>query len=108
MREHENIRNPFNIIVIVAALGYFVDIYDLILFGIVKDPSLRELGVANSDLFSVGAHLLTMQMLGMLTGGIVWGILGDKRGRLSTLFLTILIYSIANIANGFVHSIPMY
>ena len=108
MSEHGGIRNPFNIVVIVAALGYFVDIYDLILFGVVKDPSLRDLGVADAELFSVGGHLLTMQMLGMLIGGIVWGILGDKKGRLSTLFLTILIYSLANIANGFVHTIPMY
>lgn len=108
MSEHGSIRNPFNIIVIVAALGYFVDIYDLILFGIVKDPSLHELGVANSDFFSVGGHLLMMQMLGMLVGGLVWGILGDKKGRLSTLFLTILIYSLANIANGFVHTLPQY
>lgn len=108
MSEPASIRNPFNIVVIVAALGYFVDIYDLILFGIVKDPSLRELGIANSGLFSVGAHLLSMQMLGMLVGGVVWGILGDKRGRLSTLFLTILIYSLANIANGFVQNIPQY
>jgi MFS transporter, putative metabolite:H+ symporter len=108
MSEHAGIRNPFNIIVIVAALGYFVDIYDLILFGIVKDPSLRDLGVDNAGLFSTGSHLLSMQMLGMLAGGIVWGILGDKRGRLSTLFLTILIYSLANIANGFVQNLPQY
>lgn len=108
MSEPASIRNPFNIVVIVAALGYFVDIYDLILFGIVKDPSLLELGVANSELFKVGGHLLTMQMLGMLVGGIVWGILGDKKGRLSTLFLTILIYSLANIANGFVQNLPLY
>lgn len=108
MSETSNIRNPFNIVVIVAALGYFVDIYDLILFGIVKDPSLIELGVSDSDLFKVGSHLLTMQMLGMLIGGVVWGILGDKKGRLSTLFLTILIYSLANIANGFVQTIPQY
>lgn len=108
MSEPAGIRNPFNIIVIVAALGYFVDIYDLILFGIVKDPSLRDLGVANSGLFSTGSHLLSMQMLGMLVGGIVWGMLGDKRGRLSTLFMTILIYSLANIANGFVQTLPLY
>ena len=108
MRENTGIRNPFNIVVIVAALGYFVDIYDLILFGIVKDPSLRDLGVAPANLFAEGSHLLTMQMLGMLAGGIVWGILGDKKGRLSTLFLTILIYSLANFANGFVQDLHWY
>lgn len=98
-----------NIIVIVAALGYFVDIYDLILFGIVKNPSLIDLGITNNDaLFNKGNFLLSMQMAGMLIGGIVWGIVGDKRGRLSTLFMTILLYSIANIANGFASNINQY
>lgn len=97
-----------NLIILVAALGYFVDIYDLILFGIVKDPSLRDLGVLQADMFSTGSYLLNMQMAGMLIGGIIWGVLGDKRGRLSTLFLTILLYSVANIANGFVQTIPQY
>ncbi|MEK6616522.1 MAG: MFS transporter, partial [Bacteroidota bacterium] len=69
------------------------------------DPSLRAIGVREEDMFSVGTHLLDMQMIGMLIGGIVWGILGDKRGRLSTLFLTILLYSLANIANGFVQTV---
>jgi MFS family permease len=100
--------NPFNIIVIVAALGYFVDIYDLILFGIVRTPSLLALGVAEADIGSVGDYLLSMQMAGMLLGGIVWGVLGDKKGRLSTLFLTIFLYSVANIANGFVVNVDQY
>ncbi len=108
MSRHEASRNPFNIIVVVAALGYFVDIYDLILFGIVRTSSLRDLGIADADILSVGNHLLSMQMTGMLLGGIVWGILGDKRGRLSTLFLTIFLYSVANIANGFVTSVDQY
>jgi len=99
----------FNIVVIVAALGYFVDIYDLILFGIVKNPSLMDLGIRDkAGLFNKGNFLLSMQMAGMLLGGIVWGILGDKRGRLSTLFLTILLYSLANIANGFAQNIEQY
>lgn len=99
----------FNIVVIVAALGYFVDIYDLILFAIVKNPSLKDLGITDStELFNKGNFLLNMQMAGMLLGGIVWGILGDKKGRLSTLFLTILLYSLANIANGFVQTTQQY
>ncbi len=102
------IKNPFNIVVIVAALGYFVDIYDLILFGIVKNPSLTDLGVTPENLFSEGSFLLNIQMIGMLIGGIVWGILGDKNGRLSTLFFTILLYSLANIANGFVQTLDQY
>ena len=102
-------RKLFNIVVVVAALGYFVDIYDLIIFGIVKNPSLTDLGLTNStDLFNTGNFILSMQMAGMLIGGIVWGILGDKKGRLSILFLTILLYSLANIANGFVTHVNQY
>lgn len=101
--------NLLNIVVIAAALGYLVDIYDLILFGIVKNPSLMDLGITDkAGLFSQGNFLLSMQMAGMLIGGIVWGILGDKKGRLSTLFLTILLYSLANIANGFAQNIEQY
>ncbi len=99
----------FNMVVVVAALGYFVDIYDLIIFGIVKNPSLSDLGLTDSQaLFNTGNYILSMQMAGMLIGGIVWGILGDKKGRLSILFMTILLYSLANIANGFVTSITQY
>jgi MFS transporter, putative metabolite:H+ symporter len=98
-----------NMVVVVAALGYFVDIYDLIIFGIVKNPSLMDLGLTDSQaLFNTGNYILSMQMAGMLIGGIVWGILGDKKGRLSILFMTILLYSLANIANGFVTSITQY
>lgn len=103
-----NLKSPINSIVIVAALGYFVDIYDLILFGIVRQKSLTEIGVAADQLMDVGIHLFNMQMLGMVLGGILWGILGDKKGRLSTLFGTIFLYSIANIANGFITSVPQY
>jgi putative MFS transporter len=101
-------RSSLNIIVIVAALGYFVDIYDLILFGIVRVPSLKALGIPAKDLQEVGISLINTQMLGMLLGGIVWGILGDKKGRLATLFGTILLYSLANLANGFVTNITQY
>ncbi len=101
-------RNPLNIIVIVAALGYFVDIYDLILFSIVRIPSLQGLDHVPLDMTAAGSFLISMQMTGMLVGGIVWGILGDKKGRLATLFGTILLYSLANIANGFVHTFEQY
>lgn len=100
--------NPLNIVVIVAALGYFVDIYDLVLFGIVRVPSLQAIGIAPDQMKDAGVYLLNMQMIGMLLGGIVWGMLGDKKGRLSTLFLTILLYSLANIANGFVQTLDQY
>lgn len=103
-----NSSNPFHIVVIVAALGYFVDIYDLTLFGIVRVPSLRAIGIPEDLIKDAGIYLLNMQMAGMLIGGIVWGILGDKKGRLSTLFMTILLYSLANIANGFVQNLDQY
>lgn len=98
----------FSIPVIVAALGYFVDIYDLLLFSIVRIPSLRGLGVPDAALFDQGEFLLRVQMGGLLVGGIIWGIMGDKRGRLSVLFGSILLYSLANIANGFVTSVDQY
>ncbi len=94
--------------VLLASLGYFVDIYDLILFSIVRVKSLKSLGVIDADLLSNGILLLNMQMAGMLLGGFLWGILGDKKGRLSVLLGSIFLYSLANIANGFVHDIPMY
>lgn len=94
--------------VIVAALGYLVDIYDLILFGVIRDASLEGIGVALADRARVGENLMSIQMAGMLLGGIVWGILGDKRGRLSVLFGSILLYSLANIANGFVTDVTTY
>ncbi|HET7178741.1 MAG TPA: MFS transporter [Chryseosolibacter sp.] len=94
--------------VIVAALGYLVDMYDLFLFSIVRVPSLTDLGLSGGKLLEDGVLMLNMQMAGLLLGGIFWGILGDKKGRLSVLFGSILIYSIANIANGFVQSVPQY
>ena len=95
-------------VIVVAALGYFVDIYDLLLFSIVRVKSLREMGIPDEQLMSVGGTLLSDQMWGMLFGGVLWGILGDKRGRLSVLFGSILIYSIANILNGLVETVESY
>ena len=101
-------RQLLQIPVIVAALGYFVDIYDLMLFSIVRIDSLRSLGVAESNLLSKGVYLINMQMGGLLAGGILWGMLGDKRGRITVLFASISIYSLANIANGFVTTLDQY
>jgi MFS family permease len=99
-----------NAVVLVAALGYFVDIYDLLLFGIVRVPSLIDLGYEKGSalLTEKGEFLINMQMFGMLVGGILWGVLGDKRGRLSVLFGSIFLYSVANIANGMVNSVEAY
>lgn len=98
----------FSIPVFVAALGYFVDIYDLLLFTIVRVPSLSSLGLNDTQIKNDGLHIINMQMIGLLLGGILWGVLGDKKGRLSVLFGSILIYSAANFATGFVHSVDQY
>jgi MFS family permease len=94
--------------VIVIAMGYFVDIYDLILFGVVRVASLKELGLSGDEITSWGSIILNMQMGGMLIGGILWGILGDKKGRLSVLFASIILYSISNLLNAFVTNVEQY
>ena len=94
--------------VFVAALGYFVDIYDLLLYTIVRVPSLKSLGLGDAEIRDKGLHIINVQMLGMLLGGILWGMLGDKKGRLSVLFGSILLYSAANICNGFVQTVDQY
>jgi putative MFS transporter len=109
MRAHSpSERWSVQLTVLVAALGYFVDIYDLILFSIVRVESLRSLGLGPAEILDKGVLLLNMQMLGMLVGGIVWGVLGDRRGRLSVLFGSIILYSTANLANAFVDSVAAY
>ena len=94
--------------VIVAALGYFVDIYDLLLFSIIRIESLRDLGLSTAQITTHGESILQWQMWGLLLGGIIWGVMGDKKGRLSVLFGSILLYSLANIANGFVNTVGEY
>ncbi|MFN9582702.1 MAG: MFS transporter [Bacteroidota bacterium] len=95
-------------LVAVAALGYFVDIYDLIVFNVVKDESLRSLGFSGDELKNNEIFLFNLQMTGMLVGGLLWGILGDLKGRVSVLFGSIFLYSAANIANAYVTSIDQY
>lgn len=102
------IRAVLSLPVLVAALGYFVDVYDLLIFNIVRVPSLTELGLGEKDISLVGSRILNFQQAGLLLGGILWGILGDKRGRLSVLFGSIITYSLANIACGFVQSAEAY
>lgn len=96
------------LLVVVAALGYFVDIYDLIVFNVVKNESLKYLGFSGADLKTYEIYLFNLQMSGMLLGGLLWGIMGDKKGRVSVLFGSIFLYSIANIANAFVTNINQY
>ncbi|MBS1914678.1 MAG: MFS transporter [Bacteroidetes bacterium] len=103
-------KNPplFNLAVIVGALGYFVDIYDLLLYSIIRVPSLKSLGLDDAAIAREGLHIINIQMLGLLIGGIIWGVLGDKKGRLRVLFASIILYSLGNIANGFVHNVDQY
>jgi MFS family permease len=94
--------------VIVGALGYFVDIYDLLLFTIVREPSLRGIHVTDAEMITASTRIINLQMIGLLIGGIIWGVLGDKKGRLSVLFGSIILYSLANFATSFVHNIDQY
>ena len=111
MNENSNVPDKKVIIlIIVAALGYFVDIYDMVLFGVVKAESLSQImiGYSIEEQSSTGKFLFNMQMLGMLVGGLLWGVLGDKKGRIKVLFGSILLYSIANLLNAFVTDITSY
>lgn len=100
--------NVFSLAVIVAALGYFVDIYDLLLFSIIRVPSLKSLGLNDAAIAGDGLKIINIQMIGLLLGGIFWGVLGDKKGRLNVLYASIILYSLGNIANGFVHTVNEY
>ena len=91
MKQTTTSNNKIALLIIVAALGYFVDIYDLLIFSIVRVPSLKSLGTAPEDLMHVGMHLMDLQMMGLLLGGLLWGILGDKRGRVSVLYGSIFL-----------------
>jgi len=118
MQQAPALSKNLNKLIVVAALGYFVDIYDLLLFGVERSQSLNEIlpeqypGISEAVKkllnASYGKLLLNWQMAGMIIGGIFWGILGDKKGRLSVLFGSILTYSLANIANGMIHSTDAY
>lgn len=96
------------IVVLVSALGYFVDVLDLFLFNVFRVPSLKDLGVGQEQLLSVGANLINIQMLGLLVGAFVWGILGDRKGRVRALYGSIVLYSLATLANALVTSLPAY
>jgi putative MFS transporter len=95
-------------LVLVASLGYFVDIYDLLVFSIVRKASLHDIGVADADMLAKGQFIINVQMFGLLLGGLLWGIVGDKMGRIKVLFGSILLYSIANFANAFVTDVNTY
>src|ERR1700744_6717239 len=108
--------NPLNakasrniiLLVLVASLGYFVDIYDLMIFSIVRVKSLHDIGIADADIRLQGVYVINMQMFGLLLGGILWGILGDKLGRIKVLFGSITLYSLAHFANAWVQTPEMY
>lgn len=109
MTKDKSTKNPFNLIVVVAALGYFVDIYDIQLFNVISKKSLIGIGITDKSVIDKYDYILFLwQMSGMLVGGLLWGILGDKKGRKSVLFGSILLYSLANIANAFVVDLNQY
>lgn len=108
LKEKQSDNKKVWLLVMIASLGYFVDIYDLIIFSIVRVQSFTAIGVPADEMRVKGEFVLNMQMGGLLLGGIVWGVIGDKFGRLKVLFGSILLYSLANIANGFVQNVFMY
>jgi MFS family permease len=100
--------SPFNITVLVAGIGFFIDAFDLFLFNVYRIPSLKDLGLSGSELTLAGEKLLSIQMAGMMLGGIITGIYADKKGRVAVLFGSILLYSLANFVNAFVHDVNTY
>ena len=108
MSQHQKHYGILSIPVIVAALGYFVDIYDLLLFTIVKKSSMLGVGATDATLLADSTRVINWQMVGLLIGGIVWGVLGDKKGRLSVLFGSIILYSVANFITGFITTVDQY
>ncbi|AFK03352.1 major facilitator superfamily MFS_1 [Emticicia oligotrophica DSM 17448] len=94
--------------IIASALGFFVDLYDIMILSVVRKPSLLAMGVAEADLLSKGVWLINIQMAGMLLGGFIWGIIGDKMGRLSVLFGSIILYSTATFANAYAPNFEIY
>jgi putative MFS transporter len=108
MKFLRELRSVLNLTVVVAGLGYFVDLFDITLYGVVRVSSLKDLGLNDQQIFDQGANIYTYQMVGMMIGGLIWGVLADKRGRLSVMFGSILLYSFANIANYFVWDVTSY
>lgn len=102
MKNNQSSYGILSLPVIVGALGFFVDVYDLLVFGVTRKASLKELGLSPDEIRDVGENILSIQMIGLLVGGIIWGIMGDKKGRKSVLFGSIILYSLATIVNGMV------
>ena len=103
-----NVHSVLNIAVLASGLGFFIDAFDLFLFNVYRVPSLKELGLSGAALTAASEQLLGLQMLGMMIGGVLSGVVGDKRGRVSVLFASIALYSLANIANAFVSDVQVY
>ncbi|MGZ5280479.1 MAG: MFS transporter, partial [Pseudobdellovibrionaceae bacterium] len=109
MMRLRDIKECLNLTVVIASLGYFVDLFDITLFGVMRVVSLKDLGITDpQQILSDGVFIYNAGMIGMMLGGVLWGILGDKKGRLSVLFASILLYSVANIANAFVWDVNSY
>ena len=87
----------------VTSLGYFVDAGDLVVASLVRSSSIKALGLATDDatVKQIGLSFESWQSWGILLGGIVWGIFGDKIGRLKVLYGSIAFYSVATLLNGY-------
>jgi len=105
---HKHHHGIFSLPVIVGALGFFVDVYDLLLFNVIRKPSLQALGLNADSVLTTGEYILSIQMIGILIGGVIWGIIGDKKGRKSVLFGSILLYSVASIFSGMITNVTQY
>ncbi|MDY7225433.1 MFS transporter [Hyalangium rubrum] len=109
MKFLRDLRSVMNLTVLVAGLGYFVDLFDITLFGVVRSASLKDIGITDpAEILQKGILIYNCQMVGMMVGGLLWGVLGDKRGRLSVMFGSILLYSFANIGNAFAWDVTSY
>ncbi|MFN5295256.1 MAG: MFS transporter, partial [Flavobacteriales bacterium] len=100
--------SPFNLVVLAAGLGFFIDTFDIFLFNVYRVASLKELGLQGAELTRAGEYLLSMQMLGMMIGGVLSGVIADKKGRVAVLFGSIVLYSAANILHAFIADVDAY
>ncbi len=109
MSSFKNFREALTLTVFVAGLGYFVDLFDIAIFGVVRISSLKALGLTDpAEILESGVHIYNMQMVGLMIGGVLWGLIADRKGRLSVMFGSILLYSLGNIANAFVWNVESY
>ncbi len=94
--------SSYFIILLVTSLGNFVDYGDMFMASLVRNDAIVALGIAQTKeaVLAVGLNLESFQAVGFLLGCFTWGIFADKKGRLQVLYISTLVYSLANILNG--------